>query len=350
MNPGFSEFLRAGSRDRRDIFLSAAARLGTPEQNIEKDLWVTWTLDALFNGLPAGHPRFLFKGGTSLSKAYGLISRFSEDIDITVFREDLGQAASVPEIEAMSRKKRQARLDAIKDSCRDYIQNTLARQFTEIVREAFADAKVRPNDSTVAVDPDDPDGQSLLFWYPTVTTTRDDYIRPAVKLESGAKSALDPHEETSIVPYISDEVPRLALRAEHVTTVAAERTFWDKIVILHGVRNWFEKRGVLRGEGQRVSRHYYDVHQILQSELGPRASADRLLGADCVTHARMFFNSPDLGLDRAVPGSFLLTPTDSMIEELRRDYGRMAAMIIGEPPEFDRVIASVATLENKLNR
>src|ERR1700689_5279798 len=103
MNPGFAEFLRATPQDRRDVFLSAAARLGTPEQNVEKDFWVTWTLDVLFNGLPVGHPRFLFKGGTSLSKAYGLISRFSEDIDITVFREDLGQAATVAQLEALSR-------------------------------------------------------------------------------------------------------------------------------------------------------------------------------------------------------------------------------------------------------
>lgn len=349
MNPGFAEFLKASPRDRRDVFLSAAARLGTPEQNVEKDFWVTWTLDALFNGLPAGHPRFLFKGGTSLSKAYGLISRFSEDIDITVFREDLNQAASVPELEAMSRKKRQARLDAIKDSCRDYIQNTLARQFAEIAREAFADAKIQPNDPTVAVDPDDPDGQSLLFWYPAVTTAGDGYIRPAVKLESGAKSALDPHEEVSIVPYISEEVTRLGLIAHGVTTVVAERTFWDKIVILHGVRSWFENRGVLRGEGQRVSRHYYDVHRILQSEVGERAVGDRALGADCVAHARMFFNSPDLGLDRAVPGTFALTPAGAMLENLRGDYTRMAGMIIGDPPDFDHIIASVAALENELN-
>ena len=350
MNPGFAEFLKASPRDRRDVFLNAAARLGTPEQNVEKDFWVTWTLDALFNGLPAGHPRFLFKGGTSLSKAYGLISRFSEDIDITVFREDLGQAASVPELEAMSRKKRQARLEAIKDTCRDYIQNTLARQFAEIVSEALADAKIKPNDPSVAVDPDDPDGQSLLFWYPSVTTARDDYIRPAVKLESGAKSALDPHEEMSIVPYISEDVPRLALRAEHVTTVTAERTFWDKIVILHGVRNWFEKRGVLRGEGQRVSRHYYDVHRILRSEVGERAVGDRALGADCVAHARMFFSSPNLGLDRAAPGTFALTPTGAMLEDLRGDYIRMAGMIIGGPPDFEAVIKSIADLEEKLNR
>jgi predicted nucleotidyltransferase component of viral defense system len=130
MNTAFSEFLKASTQDRRDLFLGAAARLGTPQQNIEKDFWVTWTLDVLFNGLRPGHPRFLFKGGTSLSKSYGLISRFSEDIDITVFREDLGQAASVADLEAMSRKKRQLRLDGIKEACREYIQNTLAPQFS----------------------------------------------------------------------------------------------------------------------------------------------------------------------------------------------------------------------------
>jgi len=349
INPGFSEFLKATPQDRRDVFLGAAARLGTPEQNIEKDFWVTWTLDVLFNGLPAGHPRFLFKGGTSLSKGYGLISRFSEDIDITIFREDLGQAASVPELEAMSRKKREERLDAIKGACRDYIQNTLARQFAVIVREALADSNIEPHVPSIAIDADDPDGQSLFFWYPTVTIGHGDYIRPAVKIESGGKSALDPHAELNIAPYISDDVPRLGLAAPGVTTVVAERTFWDKIVILHGVTKWFERRGMLRGQGQRVSRHYYDVHRIFQSQLGARAVADPALGADCVAHAKMFFNSPDLGLDGATRGTFALRPTDQMIEDLRRDYGRMAGMIIGEPPGFEEVMRSIAELQETLN-
>jgi hypothetical protein len=157
------------------------------------------------------------------------------------------------------------------------------------------------------------------FGFPAVTTRRDDYIRPAVKVESGAKSALDPHEDLNIAPYISDEVPKLALRAEHVTTVVAERTFWDKIVILHGVRNWFESREVLRGHGQRVSRHYYDVQRIFRSEPGARAVAGRAPGADCVAHAWMFFNSPDLGLDRAVAGTFSIRATDKMLGDLRRD-------------------------------
>jgi hypothetical protein len=133
-------------------------------------------------------------------------------------------------------------------------------------------------------------------------------------------------------------------------TVVAERTFWDKIVILHGLRNWFAKRGELRGQGQRVSRHYYDVHRIFQSELGARALADRELGADCVSHARMFFNSPDLGLDQAAPGMFTLSVTEAMLGELRRDYARMTGMIIGAPPKFDVVMASVAAVENEINR
>ena len=93
MNDNFLEIISAKSGERRDLFLAAATRLGTTEQNVEKDFWVCWVLDALFHGLPPDGPRLLFKGGTSLSKAFGLISRFSEDIDITVFREDLGQAA-----------------------------------------------------------------------------------------------------------------------------------------------------------------------------------------------------------------------------------------------------------------
>jgi len=91
----------------------------------------------------------------------------------------------------------------------------------------------------------------------------DDYVRPAVKIESGAKSALDRHQDLTIRPYVSDEVPRLSLSVGSVTTVVAERTFWDKIIILHGVRKWFENRGVLRYLEQRVSRHYYDVHRML---------------------------------------------------------------------------------------
>jgi len=118
MNPEFNRLLTFSVANRRDLFLATAARLGTTVQNVEKDFWVCWTLDALFNGLPAGGPRLLFKGGTSLSKGHGLIERFSEDIDIIVFRADIDVAASVDDLEGLSRKKREKRLEDIREACR----------------------------------------------------------------------------------------------------------------------------------------------------------------------------------------------------------------------------------------
>src|SRR3546814_13104209 len=103
------------TRRSSDLFLSAANRLGTPLGNVEKDFWVCWTLDQLYHERSADQPRLLFKGGTSLSKAHGLIKRFSEDIDVTIYRDDPGEAASVDELEALSGKKREARLDAIRE-------------------------------------------------------------------------------------------------------------------------------------------------------------------------------------------------------------------------------------------
>jgi predicted nucleotidyltransferase component of viral defense system len=117
MNAAYLRVIAASDPERRDLFLAAANRIGTTVQNVEKDFWVCWTLDALFNGLKPGGPRLLFKGGTSLSKAYGLISRFSEDIDVTVFRQDIGQPASIAELEVLSNKQHKKRLDAIKHAC-----------------------------------------------------------------------------------------------------------------------------------------------------------------------------------------------------------------------------------------
>src|SRR5271170_5683161 len=141
MTEGFQTVLTASDEERRDLFLAAANRLGTAEQNIEKDFWVCWTLDALFNGLEPGGPRLLFKGGTSLSKCYGLIERFSEDIDITVFREDIGQAATVVELEELSGKKRGARLDAIREACQNYINGPLLERLSGLLRGLLKTAK-----------------------------------------------------------------------------------------------------------------------------------------------------------------------------------------------------------------
>ena len=343
MNLDFTRLLASSIDDRRDLFIATASRLGTTVQNVEKDFWVCWTLDALFNGLEPGGPRLLFKGGTSLSKGYGLIERFSEDIDITVFREDIDAPASVADLETLSRKQRDRRLEDIRKACQAFIGGTLRTQFEALA----AGLPIIGGPLSVTLDDDDADGQTLLLQYPAVAD-HDRYVRPAVKIEAGAKSALDPHTPLIVRPYVADDVAGFDLTVPNVTTVDPVRTFWDKVLILHSLRRSFEDRGVLRGGGQRVSRHYYDVNRLLRTETGQRAASDLAMAKDCGRHERMFFKRA--GQDTAVPGSFALVPSAAMLDPLRRDYDAMAVMIFGEVPLFDAVMASIAGLEAAVNR
>lgn len=261
MNAAYRTLIAASDEDRRDLFLTTARRLGTAVQNVEKDFWVCWTLDVPFNGLATGAPRLLFKGGTSLSKSFGLIDRLSEDIDITVFRNDLGEPASVDELEGLSGKKRRARLDATKGACQAFFAGPLLSELTAVVNETMTAAGVSGDRYRVELDAADNDQQTLLFWYPSATTAADDYIRSAVKIE-GAKSALDPHAASTVKPYAGADLPGGDLTVGGITAVDPTRTFWDKVVILHGLRRWFDHRNQLRHGGQRVSRHYYDVFRF----------------------------------------------------------------------------------------
>jgi hypothetical protein len=277
-----------------------------------------------------------------------LISRFSEDIDVTVFRDDLGQSANVEQLEQLSGKMRRARLDAIKAACQIYITDRLQRQVADQLAEDLARAGLPPNLGRVETDSEDPDRQSLLVWYPRITPVDDGYVRPAIKIEAGAKSAIDPNVSVVVRPYVAGDVPGIDLAVPNVTTVAAERTFWDKVVILHGLWHWYDRRAALRG-GQRVSRHYYDLYRLLDSDEGRQASRDLALAADCVRHARTFFGSPDLNLEAATPGSFSVRPTSAMAVVLERDYRSMTGMIFGEPPSFDQILDVVGQFEAAVN-
>jgi hypothetical protein len=152
-----------------------------------------------------------------------------------------------------------------------------------------------------------------------------------------------------VKPYVSDDLPDLNLLVPNVTTVDASRTFWDKVVILHGLRRWWDRRKELKGGGQRVSHHYYDVYRLLASEPGQQAIDNRDMAEDCVRHARMFFSRPDFDLASAIHGSFTLVPHDGMVTDLRRDYQAMSGMIFGAVPPIDDVLASIAALEKTLN-
>ncbi len=205
-----------------------------------------------------------------------------------MFREDIGEPAESADLDAPSSKQRRIRLDRIRTACQRYIAEGMATQLHEVA------AQIMPVDRfRLELDPDDPDQQTLLFWYPAVTAATGDYIRSAVKIEAGAKSALDPHEATTVIPYVADDLSDFDMAVRNITTVTPERTLWDKIIILHGLRQWHDRREQLRQGGQRVPRHYYDVYRLLQHPDVAAWLADRDLTQDCTQHARLFFGGAD---------------------------------------------------------
>ena len=279
----YERIIAAPRRERLGPFLETANRLGATIANLENDFWVCRTLTALYRERPAGGPRLLFKGGTSLSKALSLTRRFSEDIDITTFRDNLGEPASVDDLDNRSSRKRRAWLAAIRDACRSYTAGPLHEFLAAQFARATADS------ARTDIDSDDTEGQTLLNHYPAVAPADSAYGRPVVRVEAGMKSALDPNRSILIRLYVADWATGLDLTVHGVSTIEPVRSFWDKIVIAHGLRRWHERRGVLRHEGQRVSRQYCDLHCLLGSTIRKAALECIGLGADCVMRRRFGF-------------------------------------------------------------
>jgi Nucleotidyl transferase AbiEii toxin, Type IV TA system len=347
VNPSFERFLRLPEGDRVDVFAAAAQRLGTLPSYVEKDFWVCLVLDALYNGLPAGHPRLLFKGGTSLSKAFGLIRRFSEDIDIVVFRTDLGFADERDPANAHARlsgKKRERLFDELKTACGEYIAKQLASALTTIL-DGFG-AVLR-----VFVDETDADRQTLLLAYVSAFDTGEPaYVLPRVKIESGARSALDPHLPRTIAPFVADELAGWDLAAGGITTIEPARTFWEKMLILHGTHCGYRDEGRLPADRDRISRHYYDVAMISETEIGRSALNDHDLWTAVRDHNQIAFRQGWKKFDEAIVGSTRIVPQLQLRAEIEKDYSAMQGMILGDAPAFSWIIKRLEEVERAINQ
>ena len=330
MTRGFESFLALPEQDRRDVFEAAAARLDTLPGYVEKDFWVCLVLDALFNRRPEGHPRLLFKGGTSLSKAFGLIERFSEDIDLVVFRDGLGfEGERDPTLAGgLSNNKRDALFKDLGAACRGYIRGALRTALASQIDKLATDCRVVPDESQV-------DGQTLFIEYPTLFPSGEvTYVAPRVKIEAGAKSALGPSRECTVTPYISNELPGWSFTSRGLRVIAPERTYWEKLLILHGAHCGYRDTGRLPVDKDRISRHYYDVAVITASEVGQSALVDTdLLGA-VRNHNLIAFRQAWKRFEEAVPGSMRLVPQAGLRAVIERDYRAMQGMILGDGPDF----------------
>lgn len=224
----FKEFLNFGEQERQDFFEIKAEDLNTVATYVEKDFWVCFVLDILFNELPKGCPQLLFKGGTSLSKAYQLISRFSEDVDFVVFRDNSGaEKNSDPRSSEMGKNKRKKLFKELEEEASNYIRNQLKYDLE------LCAAAISPGCSVVL---DESDKSTILFKYHSLfPQDYDTYVLPSVKLEGGVRSALDPNEQRTIKPFIADLFQGWDFSVPNIMTISPQRTFWDKVFILHGL-------------------------------------------------------------------------------------------------------------------
>lgn len=325
---------------RAEVFAETANRRGLPEALVEKDFWVCWMLGRIFSIEPLRRS-LLFKGGTSLSKVFGVIERFSEDIDLAVNYAMLGfSGARDPLARDLSRTRQTALLLEMLEACRRYV----AGEFLERLRERCT-AELGPQGPwKLAVDEQDPN--IVRFFYPSAAHGQIAYIAPQVILELGTHAEFIPSGEFAICSFAAAEFPHLfAQPLVPVTSLLATRTFWEKATILHAEFH----RPPDKPLPDRYSRHYYDVAMMAARPVKQEAFTDLDLLAAVVKHKQTFYPSAWAHYPLAVPGTFRLAPPESRIQSLRQDYGEMAVMIFGEPPPFAQIIEALVVVENELN-
>ncbi len=337
-------FVQLPATRRRLLCEEAQTRLGLPPGSIEKDFWVCWTLRELF-ALPEWGTHLTFKGGTSLSKAWGLIARFSEDLDLVIGRDFLGFSGEHDPGAAPSKKQRRARLEALKTACQERIHT----QLLPALRQRFAQAlpgALRWELAVASVE-EDPDRQTLLFLYPTALAGDAAYIRPVVKLEMGARSDTEPAQRTPLHPYLADAFPAvLGPSTVWAHVLAPERTFWEKAMLLHEENC----RPPDKPRKARLARHYYDLWCLIVQGVARRAVASPGLFARVATHREIFFNWSWMDYATLRPGTLRLVPPAALLAAWRQDYQSMRQeMFFGPVPDFTEILRVVGEFERQFN-
>lgn len=322
---------RRNAEDRLALFRNAAARLGMSAAIAEKDFWVCWLLDHLFHRCP-WKDSFVFKGGTSLSKGFDLIKRFSEDVDLILDWRVLGYGAEEPWLERSNTKQDLFNAEANTRAASFLSSEFLPRLCADLSEELGGPAHLR-------IDPDDP--QTVKFSYPR--TSADPSILQEIRMEIGPLAAWTPSAPRSISPYAASVYASLfEAPATIVPTVLPERSFWEKATILH--------REAMRAESgavpARYSRHYYDLWCMAEAGVDARALSQPDLLARVVRFKEKFYRCPWARYDLAErPSGLRLVPKPVHATALAADYDHMRNMIFGPVPDFADILARLGRLQ-----
>lgn len=333
------EFLRLSIADRREALAVAAAASGRPLHLLDKDVWLVWLLGVLFHA-PFGR-HLVFKGGSSLSKGYQIINRFSEDVDLTYDIRMLAPDLSGPGLDPLpatrSQEKRWTK------EIRSRLPVWIAKQVVPHIYDALADQGLACTLSA--------EGERVLVQYEPLAAGSG-YVRPVVMLEFGARSTGEPWEPRSITCDAAPEVEGVAFPSVTARVMRPERTFWEKATAAHV----FCRRGEFRG-GERLSRHWHDLTRLDRAGMADAAIADRPLALAVAKHKSVFF--PEriaagelIDYVAAISGGLQLVPGGTVLASLSLDYARMLddGLLMGDAEPFEKLLEQCRDMEARANK
>nr|AMN85514.1 hypothetical protein [Enterococcus faecium] len=320
--------------DKRRLFRNTADKMGLNDAIVEKDFWVCFTLDYLFHRSP-WKEAITFKGGTSLSKAFNLISRFSEDIDLILDWRILGYGRDEP-----WEKRSNTKQDAFNKEANARAEVFLAETFCPAIKEGLS--QELSCDADIHMDGEEK--QTVIFSYPKLFSNAG--TLQVIRLEIGALAAWTPATAAEIAPYAAEYYPNVfGRKSTSILTVAPERTFWEKATILHHEANRPEHLEM----PQRYSRHYYDLYRMAATPVKEDAFSRLDLLKKVVDFKMKFYPRGWAKYPEAVPGTLKLIPPEYRFAALEADYESMKDMLYGDVPTFGAVINAVRELEKEIN-
>ena len=322
--------------EQREVIQRVQAENKLQLQIIEKDWWVTAVLRALFS-LPYSE-HISFKGGTNLSKCWNLIERFSEDADIAIDREYLGFGGTLSKTQISDKLRRAA--------C-SFVRETLQYDLAEkLIENGVSADKFKVNVNITPVTTTDP--EIIEVEYQSAFNTLP-YIRSKVIIEVSGRSMNDPIVSVGVSSFI-DDVFTNAPFAEpkfDVRAVVPERTFLEKVFLLH--EEFSKPSGMIRTE--RMSRHLYDIAQMMDTPIVERALLDENLYKTVIDHRRMFIGLKGFDYSTLLPQTLSIVPQGEIREQWKEDYKVMQeTMIYGDSPSFDELIIKIQALNDRIRQ
>ncbi|BAK72758.1 nucleotidyl transferase AbiEii/AbiGii toxin family protein [Arcobacter sp. L] len=316
-------------QQRSELFSETATLMNTTNSIVEKDFWVVWTLDKIFSD-DRLNKILMFKGGTSLSKVFNLIGRFSEDIDLIL---DWRLVSNENPLNQQESKNKQVKFnEQINENAKEYIENELLPIISQNLSPLCTCSMAE-------------DGFSINVRYPNAFD--DNYLRPEILLEIGPLASWLPSDSFEISSFAAQKFPEVFEQPICiVNTIVSKRTFWEKATILHHEANRPEESSM----PTRYSRHYYDLAMMALNEVKNEALADIDLLKNVVDFKQKFYPRTWAKYEEAVPGTLKLLPPEFRLDSLEKDYKAMQNMIFDKYISFDEIIDVLENLEKEINK